>query len=42
MYYSYIMGIGDKIYVLRDSGFTIEQFGNNYVVVFPKEKADEW
>lgn len=42
MYYSYVMGIGDEIHTLRDSGFIIEQFGNNYGVAFPKEKADEW
>ena len=42
MYYSYVMGISDRILAMRDSGFTIEQFGNNYGVAFPKEKADEW
>ena len=42
MYYSYVMGIGDEILTLKDSGFTIEKFGNNYGVAFPKEKANEW
>ena len=42
MYYSYVMGISDRILALRNSGFIIEQFGNNYGVAFPKEKADEW
>ena len=42
MYYSYVMGISDGILALRDSGFIIEQFGDNYGVAFPKEKADEW
>ena len=42
MYYSYVMGIGDEIHTLSDSGFTIEKFGDNYGVAFPKEKANEW
>ena len=42
MDYSYVMGISDRILALRNSGFIIEQFGNNYGVAFPKEKADEW
>lgn len=42
MYYSYVMGIGREIRALSDRGFIIEQFGSNYGVAFPKEKADEW
>lgn len=42
MCYSYVMGIDNKIYTLRDSGFIIERFGNHYGVAFSKEKADEW
>ncbi len=42
MYYSYVMGIGNEICTLRDNGFIIEQFGSNYGVAFPKEKAAEW
>lgn len=42
MYYSYVMGVGDEIHALSDSGFTIEKFGKNYGVAFPKEKAGEW
>jgi hypothetical protein len=41
MYYSYVIGVGDEIHDLSDSRFTIEKFGNNYGVAFPKEKADE-
>lgn len=40
--YSYVMGIGNEINDLKDKGFTIEQFGNNFGVTFPKGKADEW
>ncbi|MDE6280417.1 MAG: hypothetical protein K2M15_01275 [Oscillospiraceae bacterium] len=36
------MGISNKILALRDSGFIIEQFGDNYGIAFPKGKADEW
>lgn len=42
MYYSYVMGIGEEINALKNDGFVIEQFGSNYGVAFPKEKADEW
>ncbi|MCM1045377.1 MAG: hypothetical protein NC417_07690 [Candidatus Gastranaerophilales bacterium] len=42
MYYSYVMGIGDEILALKDSGFIIEEFGSNYGVAFSREKADEW
>lgn len=42
MLYSYVMGISDKILDLKNDGFTIESFGNNYGVAFPMEKADEW
>lgn len=42
MYYSYVMGVGNKIYDLEDKGFTIKQFANNFGVEFPEEKADEW
>lgn len=42
MNYSYVMGIGNEISALKNKGFTIEQFENNYGVAFPKEKADEW
>ncbi len=26
MYYSYVMGIGDEIYILEEKGFAIERF----------------
>ena len=42
MYYSYVMGIGDEINNLKNLGFNIEQFGENYGVSFPKEKAKYW
>lgn len=36
------MGIDDKIYTLKDNGFIIEQFGDNYGAAFSKEKVSEW
>lgn len=42
MHYSYVMGISNEIHALKNSGFIIEQFGSNYGVAFPKEKAYEW
>lgn len=36
MYYSYVMGIGDEIYALSDSGFIIEQFGNMQIQIDKK------
>lgn len=38
MYYSYVMGIGNEIEELKDRGFTIEQFGQNYGVSFSKKR----
>lgn len=37
MYYSYVMGIGNEINNLKDKGFTVEKFGDNYGVSFSKE-----
>ena len=42
MYYSYVMGIGNEINKLKDRGFTVEEFGDNYGVSVSKEKANEW
>lgn len=42
MYYSYVIGVGSEINALKDNGFLIEQFGSNYGVAFPKEKANDW
>lgn len=42
MYYSYVMGISNKVEALENDGFIIEKFDNNYGVAFPKEKAHEW
>ena len=38
MYYSYVMGIGKEIYSLTAKGFTIKKFGENYGVLFSKDK----
>lgn len=32
MYYSYVMGIGNKVEALGNDGFIIEKFDNNYGV----------
>lgn len=42
MNYSYVMGIGVLITRLREDGFIIENDGDNFMVSFPKEKADLW
>ncbi|MDE6567602.1 MAG: hypothetical protein K2K70_07710 [Lachnospiraceae bacterium] len=42
MCYSYVMGIGNEINKLKDKGFFVEEFGDNYGVSFSKEKANEW
>ncbi len=42
MYYSFVMGVGSEIDSLRERGFIVEQFGDNYGVAFQREKADEW
>lgn len=42
MFYSYVMGIGDEILDLENKGFNINQYGNDYGVTFPSDKADVW
>ncbi len=42
MYYSYVMGIDTSINELKNEGFFIETDKENYMVSFPKEKAEIW
>ena len=42
MYYSYVMGIDNSIFELKNQGFVIEHDGNNFMVSFEKEKAPIW
>ena len=42
MYYSYVMGIDDRIFTLKSEGFEISNDGSNYMVTFPKEKSFVW
>lgn len=39
MNYSYVMGI-DSIEKLKKHNFEIRFFGNNYKIIFPKEKVE--
>lgn len=40
--YSYVMGVDDRIFSLKDEGFTVERDGANYTVSFPRYKAFFW
>ena len=42
MYHSYVMGIDESIYTLEHQGFEINRDGGNFMVSFPKEKAEIW
>ncbi len=42
MYYSYVMGVDDKITALIAEGFEITNDGSNYIVTFPREKSSVW
>ena len=42
MYYSYVMGIDNKIMELASQGFEIQNDGDNFMVSFPEEKSDVW
>lgn len=42
MYYSYVMGIGDEIFSLKEKGFVIEKCGDDYGISFSKEMAGAW
>ena len=40
--YSYVMGMKDEIFSLKEQGFTVCRDGENYTVTFPKESAPLW
>ena len=42
MYYSYVMGIDEKIFTLKESGFKIKKHRGDYKVSFPEDKTDVW
>ena len=42
MYYSYVMGIDDRIMELVSQGFDIQKDGENFMVSFPEEKSSIW
>lgn len=42
MFYSFVMGMDNSIFELKQQGFLIESVGNNYQVSFPKEKTQVW
>lgn len=42
IYYSYVMGIDNNIFELEQQEFSIEMDGNNFMVSFPKNKAQVW
>ena len=42
MFYSFVMGMDNSIFELKQQGFLIESVGNNYQVSFPKEKVQVW
>lgn len=42
MYYSYVMGISDKIYKLKEEGFIIEKDNSNFKISFDKNKEEIW
>lgn len=42
MFYSYVMGIDRFIHTLEEQNFIIQNDGDNYTVIFPKEKASVW
>ena len=42
MNHSYVMGIDDSIWELKNKGFEIEKDGENYTAAFPKEKSGVW
>ena len=41
-YYSYVMGISNKINSLKDKGFLIEKANDDYMVTFPEENITIW
>ena len=40
--YSYVMGMKDEIFSLKEQGFTVCRDGENYTVTFPKELTSLW
>lgn len=42
MYYTYAMGMNEKIYELESQGFKIKKRNKSFEVIFPKEKAQIW
>lgn len=42
MYHSYVMGIDESVYALKNHGFEINRNGSNFMVSFPEEKAAMW
>lgn len=43
MFYSYVMGIDESIFDLKQHGFIIEQDkGSNYMISFDEKYASEW
>ena len=42
MYYSYVMGIDNRIMELASQGFDIQNDGDNFMVSFPEEKSNVW
>ena len=42
MCYSYVMGMDDSVLSLKDRGFDVKRDGENYIVIFTKDKAPIW
>ena len=42
MYHSYAMGIDNRIMMLQNQDFDIQNDGDNFMVSFPKEKSSVW
>ena len=42
MYYSYVLGIDNRIMELASQGFDIQNDGDNFMVSFPEEKSEVW
>lgn len=42
MYYSYVMGVGKDIFVLKKQGFKIKKRGSDFEVVFKPENVKTW
>ena len=42
MYYSYVMGIDNRIMELASQGFDIQNDGDNFMVSFPEGRSNVW